>query len=67
MGCTILLKSILAGLRMPLASFWDLFWGLVLSSFLFKVLVAAIDTPFLYLAVGLFRKRFGLAINEEIS
>ena len=46
---------------------WDLFWGLVLSSFLFKVLIAAIDTPFLYLAVGLFRKRFGLTINEEIS
>lgn len=46
---------------------WNLFWGLVLSGFIFKVIVAAIDTPFLYLFVGLFRKRFGLGINEEIK
>ncbi|MGC6421964.1 MAG: queuosine precursor transporter [Flavobacteriaceae bacterium] len=45
---------------------WKLFWGLVVSGFVFKVLVAAIDTPFLYLFVGLFRKRFQLDINEEI-
>lgn len=45
---------------------WHLFWGLLVSGFVFKVLVAAIDTPFLYLFVALFRKRFGLAINEEI-
>lgn len=45
---------------------WQLFWGLLVSGFVFKVLVAAIDTPFLYLFVALFRKRFGLAINEEI-
>ena len=45
---------------------WHLFWGLLVSGFVFKVLVAAIDTPFLYLLVALFRKRFGLAINEEI-
>ena len=35
---------------------WDLFWGLVLSGFLFKVFVAALDTPLLYLFVFLFRK-----------
>jgi len=28
---------------------WDLFWGLVLSGFLFKVFIAALDTPFIYL------------------
>lgn len=46
---------------------WDLFWGLVFSGFLFKVLVALLDTPLLYLLVGWFRKRFQLQINEEIA
>ena len=46
---------------------WSLFKGLLISGFLFKVLVAAIDTPFLYLFVFLFRKRFGLKVGEEIE
>lgn len=45
---------------------WTLFWGLTLSSIVFKVVIAAIDTPFLYLFVGLFRKRFQLAVGQEI-
>lgn len=45
---------------------WELFWPLLGSGFLFKVLVAAIDTPFLYLFVGLIKRYFGLEINEEI-
>ena len=46
---------------------WSSFKGLLLSGFLFKVLVAALDTPLLYLGVYLFRKRFNLKVNEEIS
>ncbi len=46
---------------------WDKFLGLLLSGFLFKVLVAACDTPFLYIGVSLFRKRFKLKVNEEID
>jgi len=46
---------------------WTLFKGLLISGFLFKVLVAACDTPFLYLGVYLFRKRFNLKVNEEID
>lgn len=45
---------------------WDRFAGLLLGGVLFKICIAAIDTPFLYLAVALFRRRFNLAINEEI-
>jgi uncharacterized integral membrane protein (TIGR00697 family) len=45
---------------------WELFTRLLLSGFLFKTLVALLDTPFLYLAVGLLRKRFGLAEGEEL-
>ena len=46
---------------------WDLFFGLVLSGFIFKIIVAALDTPLLYLFVWLFRKKFELEIGEEIS
>ena len=46
---------------------WSSFKGLLISGFLFKVLVAALDTPFLYLGVYLFRKRFKLKVNEEIQ
>ena len=43
---------------------WDLFLGLVLSSITFKIVVAVIDTPLLYLLVGLIRKKFNLGIND---
>ena len=46
---------------------WDKFAGLLAAGFIFKVIVAAIDTPFLYLGVYLFRRRFKLEINEEID
>jgi uncharacterized integral membrane protein (TIGR00697 family) len=46
---------------------WSLFSGLLMSGFLFKVIVAALDTPFLYAAVFAFRKRFGLKMGEEID
>lgn len=46
---------------------WANFKGLLISGFLFKMLVAALDTPFLYFGVYLFRKRFKLKINEEID
>ncbi len=46
---------------------WDLFNGLLLSGFLFKVIVAALDTPLLYLFVFFFRKRFRLKMGEEIA
>jgi uncharacterized PurR-regulated membrane protein YhhQ (DUF165 family) len=46
---------------------WDLFMGLVASGFIFKVIVAALDTPFLYLFVGIFRKKFNLPQGAEIT
>ncbi|UAB81623.1 queuosine precursor transporter [Marixanthomonas sp. SCSIO 43207] len=46
---------------------WGLFGGLLLSGFLFKVLVAACDTPLLYAVVFVMRKRFGLKMGEEIK
>ncbi|MGB5417938.1 queuosine precursor transporter [Algibacter sp.] len=46
---------------------WENYKGLIISGFLFKVFIAIIDTPFLYLGVYLFRKRFHLKINEELD
>ena len=45
---------------------WKMFSGLLLSGFLFKVIIAALDTPILYALIHVFRKRFGLKIGEEI-
>jgi hypothetical protein len=44
-----------------------MFKGLLISGFLFKVLIAICDTPFLYLGVFLFKKRFKLKAHEEIQ
>ena len=46
---------------------WDLFGVLLLNGFLFKVIVALIDTPFLYLTVYWFKRKFNLKENEEIE
>ncbi|MDA8948047.1 queuosine precursor transporter [Flavobacteriaceae bacterium] len=46
---------------------WDMFWGLVLSGFLFKILVAAFDTPLLYFFVYLFRRKFDLKPTDELK
>lgn len=46
---------------------WKQFWSLLANGFLFKVLVAAMDTPLMYFFVGLIRRYFNLKANEEIS
>ena len=46
---------------------WERFTGLVISGFLFKAMVAALDTPLLYLGVYIIRKQFGLKVGEEIQ
>lgn len=46
---------------------WPKFSALLLSGFLFKIMVAAFDTPFLYAAVYAMRKRFNLKMGEEIE
>lgn len=46
---------------------WELFGGLLLSGFLFKVLIAALDTPFLYAAVYGMRRSFKLKPAEKLK
>ena len=46
---------------------WNLFGSLLLSGFLFKVIIALFDTPLLYLAVGFFRRRYKLSKTTEIE
>lgn len=46
---------------------WDKFSVLLLSGFLFKTIIAVLDTPLLYLIVYSFRKHFNLKLNQEIN
>lgn len=46
---------------------WSRFEGLLIAGVLFKIMIAAFDTPLLYLGVYLFKKRFKLKVNEEID
>jgi hypothetical protein len=46
---------------------WDAFLGLLISGVVFKILVALIDTPLLYLSVNWIRYYYKLEINEEIK
>jgi uncharacterized integral membrane protein (TIGR00697 family) len=46
---------------------WSLFNTLLISGFIFKIIIALLDTPILYFIVYLFRKRFHLGIGEEIN
>ncbi|WP_438968609.1 queuosine precursor transporter [Nonlabens sp.] len=46
---------------------WENFKSLLIAGFLFKMLVALIDTPLLYGGVYLFRRLFGLEVGEEIE
>ena len=46
---------------------WESFLGLVVSGVVFKILIAFLDTPLLYLFVYLFRKKFDLKVGEEIK
>ena len=46
---------------------WDSFIGLVVSGVVFKILIAFLDTPLLYLFVHLVRKKFDLEVGEEIK
>ena len=46
---------------------WELFGTLLLSGFLFKVVIALFDTPLLYIAVYWMRKRFDLEARDELE
>ena len=45
---------------------WELFGKLLLNGFLFKVMIAFLDTPILYIAVHYFRQLFNLEVGDEL-
>ena len=45
---------------------WNMFSSLLISGFLFKVIIAALDTPILYGVIFIFRKKFNLKVGEEM-
>lgn len=46
---------------------WARFWSLLENGFLFKVLVALVDTPVLYGVVWVLRKKFSLEMGQELD
>ena len=46
---------------------WNIFISLLISGFLFKIIIAALDTPILYIVIFWFRKKFNLKVGEEIT
>lgn len=46
---------------------WDKFWILLINGFIFKVVMAMLDTPLLYLATSVLRKKFNLKFGEEVD
>lgn len=46
---------------------WDKFLGLLIGGVIFKMMIAAFDTPILYFIVFLFRRKFNLKVGEEIN
>ncbi|MDO6738155.1 queuosine precursor transporter [Wenyingzhuangia sp. 2_MG-2023] len=46
---------------------WNSFTSLVLSGFLFKAIIAILDTPILYTIVFYLKKKFHLNVNDEIK
>jgi len=46
---------------------WSLFATLLLHGFVFKMLVALLDTPLVYIGSWLIRRPFGLKLGEEIA
>ena len=46
---------------------WNNFLGLLVSGVLFKIMIAALDTPVLYIIVFFFRRHFNLKMGEEIE
>ena len=46
---------------------WNIFGSLLVSGFLFKIIIAALDTPILYAIVYWFRQKFNLKVGEELT
>jgi queuosine precursor transporter len=46
---------------------WERFPTLLLNGFLFKVIIALLDTPLFYLLTGYLRQRFNLGLNDELE
>ncbi len=46
---------------------WGEIGALILDGWMFKSLVALVDTPFLYLSTYFFRRKFNLKFGEEVS
>jgi uncharacterized integral membrane protein (TIGR00697 family) len=62
---TVIVNSIFLGLGLGLP--WDVIGKIIVAGYLFKVGMAALDTPFIYLSVALLRRYIGAGSVEEAA
>ena len=62
---TVIVNSIFLGLGLGLP--WDVVGKIIVAGYLFKVGMAALDTPFIYLGVALLRRYIGADAVEEAA
>lgn len=62
---TVIVNSIFLGLGLGLS--WDVVGKIIVAGYLFKVGMAALDTPFIYLGVALLRRYIGADAVEEAA
>ena len=58
---TVIVNSIFLGFG--LQKNWDIIWQIIVANYIFKLVLAALDTPLIYLGVGWLRRK--LAIVER--
>lgn len=62
---TIVVNSIFLGFGLGLP--WDIVGKIIVAAYVFKVLMAALDTPFIYLGVAMLRRYIGADAVEEAA
>lgn len=62
---TIIVNSIFLGLGLNLP--WDVVGKIIVASYVFKLAMAAADTPFIYLGVAVLRRYIGAAAVEKMA
>ena len=62
---TVAVNSIFLGFGLGLP--WDIVAKIIVAAYVFKLVFAAIDTPFIYLGVALLRRYIGADAVEEAA
>ena len=60
---TIIVNSIFLGLGLKLP--WNVVWQVIVANYIFKLILAALDTPLIYLGVSWLKRSLGIAARPD--